>query len=476
MILYETVIGLEVHLQLSTKTKAFCGCRNEFGLEPNTSTCPVCLGFPGSLPVLNHKYLEYAVKAALALNCKISDKMKFDRKNYFYPDLPKNYQISQYDMPLSENGYLEVIDKGAVKRIRIKRVHMEEDAGKLIHGTGGLSSVDFNRSGTPLLEIVSEPDIRSPEGAYLYLSILKNLLKYLNVSDCDMEKGSLRCDANISIRSTKSKKLGTKVELKNINSFKHVRAALEYEQKRQIDLIKEGKEIVQETRLWDADRKIAETMRSKEEAHDYRYFPEPDLAPFKMNFSWIEGILRQMPEMPSQRKQRLMQDYSISEYDANILVSDKAMVDFFEQCAKIYPNPKNIINWITSEILKYLNQKNKNFLDLTLKPSQLAKMLDMIDGGKISGKIAKDVITEMIESGKPAEDIVKARNLTQISDESQLNGVIVNIIKFNPQAVKDYKNGKSNAIAFLVGQIMKETKGKANPGIVNKILKKELGK
>ena len=474
---YETVIGMEVHLQLSTKTKAFCGCRNEFGLEPNSATCPVCLGFPGSLPVLNEQFLEYAVKAALTLNCKIAQRMKFDRKNYFYPDLPKNYQLSQYDKPLSTNGYIQIQkEDGAVKKIRIKRVHMEEDAGKLIHEQTDKSLVDFNRCGTPLLEIVSEPDINSSDEAYLYLITLKNILKYLEVSDCDMEKGSLRCDANISVRPAGSTELGVKIELKNMNSFKAVKAALEYEQKRQIDLLKDKEEIVQETRLWDADKKTTEPMRTKEEAHDYRYFPEPDLVPFEVDFAQIEKTMTQMPELPNQKKKRLIQDYAISEYDAGILVSDKSMSDYFERCVELYDKPKTITNWLTSEILKYLNSKNRQFSQLTLAAEYLAEMLKMIDEGKISGKIGKDVLIEMIESGKQAPDVVKEKGLVQISDEAKLKEVVGRVIKTNPQAVADYKKGKSTAITFLVGQVMKATKGKANPAMVNKLLKEELKK
>ncbi len=472
---YETVIGLEVHLQLSTKTKAFCGCRNEFGLEPNSVTCPVCLGLPGSLPVLNKQFLEYAIKVALTLNCKIAQRMKFDRKNYFYPDLPKNYQISQYDKPLSTNGYLQIQkEDGTAKRIRIKRVHMEEDAGKLIHEQTNKSYVDFNRCGTPLLEIVSEPDINSPDEAYLYLVTLKNILKYLEVSDCDMEKGSLRCDANISLRPAGSKELGVKIELKNMNSFKAVKAALEYEQKRQIGLLKDEEAIMQQTRLWNADKKITELMRTKEEAHDYKYFPEPDLVPFEINFAQIETITAQMPELPNQKKKRFMQNYAISEYDAGVLVSDKSMSDYFERCVELYNKPKTITNWLTSEILKYLNSTNKQFSKLRLPAEYLVGMLKMIDEGKISGKIGKDVLIEMIESGKSAEDVVREKGLVQISDEAKLKAVAEEVLKTNPQAVADYKKGKSAAITFLVGQVMKATKGKANPGVVNKLLKEQL--
>ena len=474
---YETVIGLEVHLQLCTKTKAFCGCRNEFGLEPNSATCPVCLGFPGSLPVLNKQYLEYAIKVAQALNCEIAKRMKFDRKNYFYPDLPKNYQISQYDMPLSENGSLETVkNDGSIKKIRIKRVHMEEDAGKLIHEQKGTSCVDYNRTGTPLLEIVSEPDMYSPDEAYLYLTTLKALLKYLEVSDCDMEKGSLRCDANISIRPAGTKPLGVKVELKNMNSFKGVKAALEYEEKGQEDAVSSGEKIIQQTRLWDSDRKVTESMRIKEQAHDYRYFPEPDLVPFEIDSKQIKKIIEAMPELPEGKKKRLMESYKISEYDANILVSDRAMADYFESCIKIYSGAaKAAINWITSDILKYLNAENKQFSELNLPPEHLMGMLEMIDKGQISGKIAKDVLVDMIGLEKSAQDIVKEKGLSQISDETKIKDTIKTVMQGNPKALEDYKKGKQNAITFLVGQVMRATKGAANPAVVNKLLKEELG-
>ncbi|MBN1405005.1 MAG: Asp-tRNA(Asn)/Glu-tRNA(Gln) amidotransferase subunit GatB [Candidatus Omnitrophica bacterium] len=473
---YEIVVGLEVHLHIATATKAFCGCKNEFGLKPNSGVCPVCMGFPGSLPVLNEKYLEYAVKTALALNCKISDKMKFDRKNYFYPDLPKNYQISQYDMPLSEAGLLEIIAKDAApKKIRIKRVHMEEDAGKLLHEEDNITRVDFNRSGTPLLEIVTEPDINSPEEAYAYLLTLKNLLEYLEVSDCDMEKGSLRCDANISIRPAGQAALGVKVEVKNMNSFKGVRAALEYEQKRQESLAQDNEKIIQETRLWDSDKKITQPMRTKEEAHDYRYFPDPDLVPFEIDPALIKKIKNNMPQLPAEKKKQIIKDYGISEYDAGILISDKAMAEYFLKCAQSYNQPKIIANWIISEILKYLNSKNMEFRYFDLPPAHLTDMLKMMDSGKISGKIAKDVLSDMITSKKSPQDIVKEKGLLQISDETELRAVIKAVLRQHAQVTKDYKSGKEAALSFLVGQAMKATKGKANPGMVNKLLKEEMG-
>lgn len=413
--------------------------------------------------------------------------MKFDRKNYFYPDLPKNYQISQYDMPLAQKGLFDVPkDDGTTKAIGIKRVHMEEDAGKLLHqeapnhslrsGTGQANSslVDYNRCGTPLLEIVTEPDITSPDEAYRYLVALKGLLEYLDVSDCDMEKGSLRCDANISVRRAGSDKLGTKVELKNMNSFKAVKAALEYEAGRQVKAAKDTEAIVQETRLWNPDEKKTYAMRTKEYAHDYRYFPDPDLVPFIIGEAMVENIKRQLPEKPDEKKTRFAKQYSISDYDANLLASDKALSEFFENCVKLYKNPKAIINWLTSEVLKYLNANTKEFSSIALTPQQLADMLVMIDEGKISGKMAKDIIVEMIETKRSAQDIVNAKGLAQISDEAQLKQVIMEVLKQNPQPAQDYKNGKAAALGFLIGQVMKATKGKANPAIVNEHLKKEL--
>ncbi len=480
---YETVIGLEVHLHIATKTKAFCACKNEFGLQPNSSTCPVCLGFPGSLPVLNEKYLTQAIKVALALNCKVAKRMKFDRKNYFYPDLPKNYQISQYDMPLAQKGVVNILKTdGATKTIRIKRVHMEEDAGKLMHQSGSTngnnssSLVDYNRSGVPLLEIVTEPDMDSPDEAYAYLVALKSLLKYLDVSDCDMEKGSLRCDANISIRPKGETELGTKVELKNMNSFKAVKAALEHEVQRQTEAKEAGEKIIQETRLWDADKKKTYAMRTKEYAHDYRYFPDPDLVPFNIDDVMLDNAAKEVTELPDDKKKRFIKEYSISDYDAYLLISDKALANFFEECVKLYKNTKAIVNWLGTEVLKYLNAKAKQFSDISLTPGQLTDMLKMIDEGLISGKMAKDIIIEMIETKKSAHDIVKEKGLTQISDESKIKAIVADVLKNNSGVAADYKKGKTNALAFLVGQVMKATKGKANPGIVNKLLKEELEK
>jgi len=474
---YETVIGLEVHLQLATKTKAFCGCSTKFGQTPNSQTCPVCLGFPGSLPVLNEEAFKAALKTALALNCKIQKLIKFDRKNYYYPDLPKNFQISQYDMPLSYDGFIDIgVKDGAKKRIRIKRVHMEEDAGKLMHPEGErYSLVDYNRGGMPLLEIVTEPDINSPDEAYDYLTKLKSILEYLRVSDCDMEKGSLRCDANISIRPKGGKKLGTKVELKNMNSFKNVRSGLEYEVKRQESLIGEGGRIVQETRLWDADKLITKSMRVKEEAEDYRYFPEPDLVPFVVEKSDIEKIKKALPELPEARTGRFKSQFALSEYDAGVLTSQVDIAEYFEECVKLYPNPKTIANWIMGDIIALANDKALNIRELGFPAEALAGLLKMVDSGAISGKMAKDVLVEAIETRMSPDDIVRKNGLSQISDTGRIEEIIKLVLKKEEKSANDYKAGKRNAFTFLVGQVMKETKGKANPAIVNEILKKILG-
>jgi len=474
---YLTTIGLEIHLRLSTKTKAFCGCLNCFGGEPNTSVCPVCLGFPGSLPVLNSQYLRYAIKVALALSSNVSSKMKFDRKNYFYPDIPKNYQISQYDMPLSLGGYADIISDNKPKRIAITRVHMEEDAGKLLHNKKALSSyVDFNRTGTPLLEIVSEPDISSPEEAYQYLVAIKSIIKYLDVSDCNMEEGSLRCDANISIRPKDQKELGVKVELKNMNSFKGVREALAYEEKRQAKALLDGESIIQQTRLWNEQKQVSESMRTKEEAHDYRYFPDPDLPAVGIDTTLVEKIRSELPEMPEQKRSRFIKDYGLSAYDASVLVSDKVMSCFFECCIKLYLKPKMIVNWLTGDILKYLNANNIEFKSVKTTPQHLIGMFMLMDNNTISSKMAKEVLHEMLATGNSADDIVKERGLTQISDKSAIKKLTDDVINENPKVVNDYLSGKTNALGFLVGQLMKKSKGKANPQLANSVIKKRLGK
>jgi len=472
---YQTTIGLEVHLQLSTKTKAFCGCLNRFGEGPNTCVCPVCLGLPGSLPVLNREFLRYGIKVALALHGDIIDIMKFDRKNYFYPDLPKNYQISQYDMPLSSGGAIAIKTEGPPKRIGITRVHMEEDAGKLIHDEDRpVSLVDFNRTGTPLLEIVSEPEIASPEEAHLYLTEIKAILEYLEISDCNMEEGSLRCDANISVRPEGQKELGVKVELKNMNSFRWVKEALEYEQARQIKALSSREKITQETRLWNENKRITESMRTKEEAQDYRYFPEPDLVPFKIDSGVVEEIRKTIPEMPAVKRERFMREYSISEYDASVLASDKTMSDFFESCIKIYPKPKIVVNWLMGDVLKHLNAHNLEFKEIDITPEGLIEMLELIDKATISGKIAKAVLGDMLSSGRSAQEIVKAKALTQITDHSEIEKMADEVIAENEKVANDYIGGKDKAIGFLVGRLMKKTKGKANPQLANSILKERL--
>lgn len=472
---YEVVIGLEVHLQMDTKTKTFCGCATTFGQRPNSQVCPVCLGFPGSLPVLNEKAFLLAIKTAIALNASINDAMKFDRKNYFYPDLPKDYQISQFDKPLANNGYIDINSEGKIKRICIRRVHLEEDAGKLLHESLLDSSlVDFNRCGMPLIEIVTEPDISSPEEAYEYLVNLKSILKYIEVSDCDMEKGSLRCDANVSIRIKGAKELGTKTEVKNMNSFKNVKLALEYEIKRQIELLEKNTRIVQETRLFDKEKLITVSMRSKEESHDYRYFPEPDLVPFNIEKSVVEKIKLEIPELPEKRFNRIKKDFGLNDYDAGIIVQEKKIADFFEELTAIYKKPKIAANWVTQGLAAYLNEKNLSVAEIKITPKHLAKLLFMIDDNIISGKIAKEILFEMLDTGIAAEEIVKSKNLTQISDKGKLSDIAAKVIAENKKSVADFKSGKENAFIFLVGQVMKETRGKANPAIVNEILRELL--
>lgn len=464
---YETVVGLEVHVQLKTKTKAFCGCANGFGAKENSNICPVCLGLPGSLPVLNAEALKSGLKVALALNCTARNFVKFDRKNYFYPDLPKNFQISQYDMPFSENGFLGILVDGLNKQIRVKRVHMEEDAGKLIHPEGAsYSLVDFNRAGTPLLEIVSEPDINSPQEAYQYLTDLKLILQYLDVSDCDMEKGSLRCDANISLRPAGETKLGTKTELKNMNSFKAVKAGLEYEIKRQTKQLNEGQRIVQEMRLWDEKSQQTVSMRSKEEAHDYRYFPEPDLPPFVLSVHEIEEVRKTLPELPKDRLKRFVQTLGLSEKDASVIISSKEDADFYELCLKYLNEPKKVANWLMGPVSSETNSRGGSITSLGFSPQQLTRLILKVEDGTISNLVAKAVLTEMIETHKDPEEIIRDKNLSQVSNIDQINGMIDEVISRNQKSVDDYKAGKENALMFLVGQVMKQSGGKANPKVV----------
>ncbi len=472
---FETVIGLEVHVELATKTKIFCNCSTEFGAPPNTHTCPVCLGQPGVLPVLNEEALHYAIKAALALNCEITRETKFDRKNYFYPDLPKAYQISQYDKPVGRNGWIDIEVNGATKRIRINRLHLEEDAGKLTHLAGEeVSLIDFNRVGVPLIEIVSEPDISSPEEAVQYLEKLKAIMQYIEVSDVKMEQGSLRCDANISLRKKGDTKLGTKTELKNMNTFKGILKGLEFEEKRQAAILNNNGVIKQETRRWDEN--IGETiaMRGKEEAHDYRYFPDPDLPVVEINDELIAKIKGAIPELPADKEARYIKEYGLSSYDANVLTSSKKLADFFEEALLTTKDIKSVANWVMGDILGYLNATGSTIEQLKVTGKELGKLVELINNGTISIKIGKTVLKEMIETGKEAELIVQEKGLVQISDTSQLEEIVQKVIAQNPQSVADYLQGKERALGFLVGQIMKETKGKANPQVVNELLKKNL--
>ena len=475
---YEVVIGLEVHLQLQTASKVFCGCANRFGAEPNTLTCPVCLGFPGALPVVNQKAIEYAVKVGLALNCEINTFIKFDRKNYFYPDCPKAYQISQYDRPVAYNGFLMIpTSEGLPKRIRIHRAHLEEDAGKLTHDPQtGSSLVDYNRTGTPLMEIVTEPDLRSAQEAYDYLQALKLTLRYLDVSDCDMEKGSLRCDANVSIRPVGQETLGTKTELKNMNSFKAVKAALEFEIARQRQVVTAGDKVVQETRLWDENKMATFSMRSKEDAHDYRYFPDPDLVPVVLQETAIEAIRATLPESPDKKKQRLVEQYALSEYDAQILIQDRALADFFEACASTYPQIKRICNWINGPLLMILKERKTDIAGVRLTPINFVALLRQVDEDVVSQLAAKDVLRLMVETGKDPLTIIEDQGLAQVSDDAALERLIQEILEENPKAVTQIKDGKQNAIGFLIGQAMRKSRGKANPKKVGALIQRMIEK
>ncbi|MCU0665970.1 MAG: Asp-tRNA(Asn)/Glu-tRNA(Gln) amidotransferase subunit GatB [Candidatus Omnitrophica bacterium] len=474
---YQPVIGLEVHVHLKTKSKAFCACSTEFGKSPNSQTCPVCLGFPGSLPVLNETALDFAIKTGLALNCKINEFTKFDRKNYFYPDLPKNYQISQYDLPVAGKGFLKITLDGKTRRIGITRAHLEEDAGKLIHKSSS-SLVDFNRAGVPLLEIVSDPDMHSPQEAYEYLSTLKSILEYLEVSDCDMEKGSLRCDANVSIRPEGSKELGVKTEIKNMNSFKGVKDALEYQIKRQIKMSEAGEKILQETLLWDAKTMTTSSMRSKEEAKDYRYFPEPDLPPFIIASNKIQKIKETIPELPQEKIKRFMKEYATSEYEAKILCASHKFAAAAESAIARYPikNKKAMINWYIGPVLEEAGKLNTppHLLEIPGGNEELIKLVQFIEEEKISNLTAKSVFSRSIAAKKPASQIIQEESLFQISDASELESKIDQVIKENTASVNDYKAGKTNALMFLVGQVMKKSKGKANPKIAQELLKRRL--
>lgn len=473
---FETIIGLEVHVELKTNSKIFSPSPNMFGDDPNTNVNPIDLGYPGVLPVLNEEAVNYAMKAAMALNCEIATDTKFDRKNYFYPDNPKAYQISQFDKPIGENGYIDIEVDGKKKRIGITRLHMEEDAGKLTHSDDGYSLVDFNRQGTPLVEIVSEPDIRSPKEAYAYLEALKNIIQYTGVSDCKMEEGSLRCDANLSIRPIGQEEFGTKTELKNLNSFSFVQKGLEFEEVRQQKELLQGGEILQETRRYDEQTKETILMRVKEGSDDYRYFPEPDLVPLHIDEAWKQRIFDQIPELPDARKKRYIEELELPAYDAMVLTNNKELSDFFEETIAEGADIKQTSNWLMGELSAYMNKHSKELHELEITPQSLARMIELIEDGTISSKIAKKVFNELVEKGGDPDKIVKEKGLVQISDEGQLTDIVTTILDNNPQSIEDYKNGKDKALGFLVGQVMKETKGQANPPMVNKIILAEMEK
>ncbi|MDH5625513.1 MAG: Asp-tRNA(Asn)/Glu-tRNA(Gln) amidotransferase subunit GatB [Nitrospira sp.] len=472
---YEVVVGVEVHAQLRTKSKMFCGCTATFGASPNSHTCPVCLGLPGSLPVMNRAAIEMAVRAGLALNCTIGASNRFARKNYFYPDLPKGYQISQYEAPICEHGWIDIAAGAGTKRVRIRRAHLEEDAGKNIHETGtSRSLVDLNRAGTPLLEIVTEPDMSSADEVVAYLKGLRDILMYLDVCDGNMEEGSFRCEPNLSLRPQGRKEFGTKVELKNINSFKFVKDAMEYEIKRQTKVLSEGGTVRQETRSWNIDRGETVVMRSKEEAHDYRYFPDPDLVPLKLDKEWIEGFTSSLPELPAARAKRFVSDYGLPEYDAALLTASKGMAEYFEACVKLFNQPKTVSNWVMGELTRELNNSGMDVSVSPVSPERLVELLQMVDKGAISLKVAREIFPEVYSSGKRSEQIVQEKGLTQVSDEGALDKIIEEVLAKSPAQVAQFKEGKQQVVGFLVGQVMKASGGKANPGKVNELLKKKL--
>jgi aspartyl-tRNA(Asn)/glutamyl-tRNA(Gln) amidotransferase subunit B len=472
---YEPVIGLEVHAQLLTDAKIFCGCSTKFGAPPNTHTCPVCLGMPGVLPVLNKKVVEFMMKMALATQCRISRECNFARKNYFYPDLPKGYQISQYASPPAEHGWIEVEINGGKKRIGITRIHMEEDAGKLLHDEHNpVSYVDLNRTGVPLIEIVSEPDIRGAEEAASYLRRLHEILVYLEICDGNMEEGSFRCDANVSLRPRGTETFGTRTELKNMNSFRNVQRAIEYEIKRQAYVLDAGDAVVQETRLWDDTAGVTHSMRSKEEAHDYRYFPDPDLVPVVIDDAWIEAIRNTLPELPLEKRERFVREYQIPAYDAGVLTASRALADYYEEVVHLSGQPKIASNWVMGDVLRFLNEDKKEIRECPIAPAALAEMIRLIQDGTISGKMAKEVIEEMYRTGKAPGAIIEEKGLVQITDEGALAGTIAEIIGKNPDQLAQYRAGKEKVFGFFVGQVMKATQGKANPKLINVLLKKML--
>jgi aspartyl-tRNA(Asn)/glutamyl-tRNA(Gln) amidotransferase subunit B len=473
---FEPVIGLEVHAQLNTATKIFCGCSTAFGAPPNSHTCPVCLGMPGVLPVLNRSVVDFTLRMALATHCDINPESRFARKNYFYPDLPKGYQISQYERPIASGGWIEIQVAGERKRIGINRIHMEEDAGKLIHDPlRPVSRVDFNRTGVPLIEIVSEPDLRSPEEAGAYLRQLRAIVRYLGICDGNLEEGSFRCDANVSIRPFGNRTLGTRTELKNLNSFKHVEKALQYEIMRQTETLRDGGRVTQETRLWDPDRNRSTSMRGKEEAHDYRYFPDPDLLPLTIDTAWIERVQQELPELPEAKRDRFVADYGLPAYDADLLTTDRELADYFETCLETFSNPKPVSNWIMGPLLGLLNTAGKSIDASPVAPENLGRLLQLIEEGVISGKIAKTVFDEMAVSGYAPDRIVKERGLVQVSDASHIETAVEKIMAENAAEVQAYRAGKTKLLGFFVGQVMRETKGKANPQVVNEVLKSKLG-
>jgi aspartyl-tRNA(Asn)/glutamyl-tRNA(Gln) amidotransferase subunit B len=473
---YEAVIGLEVHVQLQTETKIFCSCSTTFGAPPNTHSCPVCVGMPGVLPVLNRKVVEFAMKMALTTHCEIAPFSVFARKHYFYPDLPKGYQISQYDLPLAERGWVEIAINGQAKRIGITRIHLEEDAGKLIHDENRpVSYVDLNRAGVPLIEIVSEPDIRSPEEAASYLKKVRQQVRYLEISDGNMEEGSLRCDANISLRPMGREDFGVRAELKNMNSFRNVQKALEFEIRRQTALLLDGHKIVQETRLWDAVKGVTVPMRGKEEAHDYRYFPDPDLVPVKIDNAWMDSVKAELPELPDAKCARFEEQYGLTGYDAGVLTTSRSLADYFEECVALFPSPKIVSNWVMVELFRLLKQQDREIDACPMPPADLAELLKLIDDGTISGKMAKDILEQAYDSKKSPKEIVEEQGVAQVSDESTLSAVVEQVVEAHPEEVEKCKAGKTKILGFLVGQVMKETKGQANPKKVNELLRKALG-
>ena len=475
---YETVIGLEVHAQMKTQSKIFCSCSTKFGKPANANTCPICLGMPGTLPVLNRQAVEYAITACLATHCNVEPMNRFARKNYFYPDLPKGYQISQFELPIGVKGHINIQLNGHNKTIGLTRIHMEEDAGKLVHGENmgspGKSYVDFNRTGVPLIEIVSEPDMRSSEEAKEYLTQLKAILEYTDVCDCNMEEGSLRCDANVSIRPEGQKEFGTRTELKNLNSFRFVQKAIDYEVERQKQVLEQGDKVIQETRLYDSDKGVTFPMRSKEEAHDYRYFPDPDLVPIVIDDQWVERVRQTLPELPEKKRERFITEYKIPEYGAQVLTASISLADYYEKCVALHPNPKMVSNWIMGEILRELKNNELEIETFPITPENLAELLKLVDKGTISGKMGKTVFEEMARTGKPAAEIVKEKGLAQISDSSAIEKIVEEILSANADQVESYKNGKEKVFGYLVGQVMKASKGQANPALVNQLLKDKI--